>query len=167
MFMNKLSTDMEELKKKWLEVRKRNSGLSDEGFEVHEKRKALEVFDFFAPHLSNKSELKKEEKMTNNLKNENKIEVVARALYGLHEVIDLDYVIKALTSLIEQEKERVRKETREQAVREFVKVCHKNEIYGDTGIVTGNFIDSGNSDLECLAEQYLAERKDETKKRNR
>lgn len=68
------------------------------------------------------------------------------------------YVVE-LTSLIEQEKERVRKETREQAVREFVKVCHKNEIYGDTGIVTGNFIDSGNSDLECLAEQYLAERK--------
>lgn len=73
----------------------------------------------------------------------------------------VEELVQALTSLIEQEKERVRKETREQAVREFVKVCHKSEIYGDTGIVTGNFIDSGNSDLECLAEQYLAERNEQ------
>lgn len=61
--------------------------------------------------------------------------------------------IEAITSLIEQEKER--------AVREFVNLCHKNEIYGDTGVVIGNFIGSNKSDLECLAEQYLAERKGE------
>ena len=62
-------------------------------------------------------------------------------------------ITDSITSLIEQEKER--------AVREFVNLCHKNEIYGDTGVVIGNFIGSNKSDLECLAEQYLAERKGE------
>lgn len=86
------------------------------------------------------TELKKEEKMTNNLKNENKIEVVARALYGLQEVIDLDYVIKALTSLIEQEKER--------AVKKDRQAIHRDIVAND------------NITADEFFEQYLAERKE-------
>lgn len=78
--------------------------------------------------------------MTNNLKNENKIEVVARALYGLHEVIDLDYVIKSLTSLIEQEKESAIRKDRE-------------AIYKD---IKSNYDISADE----FFEQYLAERKE-------